>query len=320
MRLTLLSVVLLLAVGAGCGLAEVNLIAYERYIGTGSNREIWTIRPDGSNPMQLTSGYNDHLPVWSPDGTQLAISPGGDPYGTSVARVNADGSNRTTLATGTSLLGGWGPGSKIMYGKDTWSEPPQLWMMDGDGSNQTKLLDWAFPGCLSPDGSKFAYTQIAGAYESLYVRDLSGSGYGTPLVSSWVNALNPIWSPDGTKLAFNGNTGGSTGNDIYAINTDGTGLTQLTSTSEPDQRPTWAPDGTKIAFMREMSPVTGNWDLWVMGADGTGQVNITNTPDIGEAHPSWQPGSTPVPEVPTYALAALGALALGLVRLRRRGT
>lgn len=54
-----------------------------------------------------------------------------------------------------------------------------------------------------------------------------------------------------------------------------------------------APNG-KIAYVVcEYSVVTGSdtCDIWVMNPDGTGQTNITNTPDINESNPVWSPDS-----------------------------
>ena len=58
-----------------------------------------------------------------------------------------------------------------------------------------------------------------------------------------------VWSPDGTKIAFE-SIGEGDDTDIYVVNAaDGTGLTQLTSDGPSDDvDPVWSPDGIKIAF------------------------------------------------------------------------
>ena len=56
----------------------------------------------------------------------------------------------------------------------------------------------------------------------------------------------PAWSPDGSKLAF---TSGRTGNlEIYVMNANGSGQTQLTFDAELDSYPAWSPDGKFITF------------------------------------------------------------------------
>src|SRR5262249_32809346 len=59
-------------------------------------------------------------------------------------------------------------------------------------------------------------------------------------------ALEPQWSPNGTQIAFRG--GRTASAEIYTMNADGTGFTQLTSNSVKDYAPAWSPDGSLIAF------------------------------------------------------------------------
>ena len=49
-----------------------------------------------------------------------------------------------------------------------------------------------------------------------------------------------------------------------------------------DQLPDWRPDGGLIAYM------AGN-DIWVIRPDSTGQVNVTNTPNVQEYGTAWSP-------------------------------
>src|SRR3990172_10793822 len=83
------------------------------------------------------------------------------------------------------------------------------------------------------------------------------------------------------KIAFSSDRA-FLGADIYTMNPDGSGVSSLTSGG--GQVPAWSADGTKIAF-RDGS-VAG--DIWIMGAAGGGQTNLTNTPD-GETDPGWSP-------------------------------
>jgi len=70
---------------------------------------------------------------------------------------------------------------------------------------------------------------------------------------------------------------------------DGANAANITNTpTESEGGPVWSPDGNKIAFSRGDNYL---YDLWVMAADGSAQVNLTNAPGwlFG---PSWSPGGT----------------------------
>jgi len=52
--------------------------------------------------------------------------------------------------------------------------------------------------------------------------------------------------------------------------------------------PAWSPDGTRIAFTTWVGGRYGNSETYVMNADGTGPVNLTNHPDY-DSWPVWSP-------------------------------
>jgi TolB protein len=63
----------------------------------------------------------------------------------------------------------------------------------------------------------------------------------------------------------------STG-DVWAVNTDGSDVDNLTHSPARDAYPTWSPEGTRIVFSSNRA---GARDLWIMGADGTGLRRLT---------------------------------------------
>ena len=77
-------------------------------------------------------------------------------------------------------------------------------------------------------------------------RSLDGSaGKTTPLRAGAANWSNPLFSPDGRRLAMEIREGTS---DIWVYEWARDTLTRLTSDPVPDQKPVWTPDGRGIAF------------------------------------------------------------------------
>src|SRR6266487_2191196 len=111
----------------------------------------------------------------------------------------------------------------------------------------------------------------------------------------------PAWSPDGTKLAFMGQTPeGSENYEIYVVNADGTGLRRLTRSPGPDGWPAWSPDRRQILFASVRDDcayshaagckTTGDigpyHTLYVMHADGSHQARVS---DVFGQIADWAP-------------------------------
>jgi Tol biopolymer transport system component len=80
---------------------------------------------------------------------------------------------------------------------------------------------------------------------------------------------SPSWSADGRKIAF---TDGPC-SQVSTINSDGTNVTQLTSSSSCEivnQDPSWSPNGREIAFASNRD---GNYEIYKMNSDGSEQTS-----------------------------------------------
>jgi Tol biopolymer transport system component len=97
--------------------------------------------------------------------------------------------------------------------------------------------------------------------------------------------------PTSTGLAATGHIAFVRNADIYIMNADGSGVTQLTHTSAAAERqPAWSPDGKKLAFV---SNRVGNDEIYTMNADGTGVIRVTHD-TAGDSAPSWSPDGTKI--------------------------
>lgn len=124
-------------------------------------------------------------------------------------------------------------------------------------------------------------------------------------------AKDPAPSPDGARIAFVVSDETEWTGDIFVVNRDGTGLTQLTFAPEMDDQPAWSPDGSRIAFRSYRTQRDG--DIWVMDADGANPVNLTPDPLPGvwdERRPAWSPDGTLI----AFATNAAGSVCIWTMR------
>jgi Tol biopolymer transport system component len=75
---------------------------------------------------------------------------------------------------------------------------------------------------------------------------------------------------------------------VYTINPDGTGRRQLShvSTAHAAGAPDWPADSTKIVYESNQS---GDYRIWVMTADGSGQRRLTGDPGFADMEPARSP-------------------------------
>jgi len=140
----------------------------------------------------------------------------------------------------------------------------------------------------SRDGLAIAFETSRDGDDEIYEMNADGSA-PVNLTLRAGSDQQLTWSPDRKKVAFvstrNGQ-GDSVPGEIYVMAPDGSGTrTALTVSSGGSTSPAWSPDGTKIAFVTVRD---GNSEIYVMNADGSAPVNLTNNA-AADDHPVWSP-------------------------------
>ena len=246
-----------------------------------------------SEPLRLTKNPAvDQFPTVSPNGKEIAF------------QSNRDGNTEIY----------------VMEAKDDDG--------DGEGDNLRRLTNNAASDAQpawSPGGQKIAFQSTRdGSGSEIYIMDAEdkvknvtgdlgrdGNGDDTTRLTEAPGFDNfPVFSPDGSRIAFTSfrDVGGN--GEIYAMDAEdkdgdrnGDNPTRLTNDPARDTMPEFSPEGTnKIVFASNRVPsgtprvigTTPILDIWVMGANGDNPSNLTNEPDKNHQWPTWSPDGSKI--------------------------
>ena len=193
-----------------------------------------TNRP-GETPIIEYVAFGD--PKWSPDSRKISFFKNLD-NGKTLMTANADGSEMKQLGVTQISDVYWSPdSSKVVYAKleRAGGETGPLYIVNADGTGNKLIANSSYVGWYAdwhPTGSKLVYNKMIGALGYIAVINLDGSGEVT-----FGRGRYPVWSSDGTKIAFDRLNNTDNKMYIYEMNADGTGETLLTRGERPVYQP-----------------------------------------------------------------------------------
>jgi Tol biopolymer transport system component len=186
-------------------------------------------------------------------------------------------------------------GTQIVFSSDRAGSAYHIYLMNSDGSNQTRLTqsaaDDVYPAW-SPDGTRIAFQSYRDGNAEVYVMNADGSGQTNLTMSGDYDGM-PSWSPDGTKITFISRR--TNYYHVWVMNADGSQLVEL-SQQRYCEAPTWSPDGSYISYDAD-NDEDGWQELWYMLSDGSLQTLLAD-PSTNTTY--WANGWSPDGEFVTY--------------------
>lgn len=202
----------------------------------------------GIGERNLTS-FND----LNPNGTEIIVTKS-DGYQSDLYRIDMESGKETPITNDPKKSESWGAwcrlGRKIIHTEESLGSPSQLWIVDRDGSNNTRLgtsenvgtgKDW------NPLGLKVIYSaKNSKEKPDLWMIDWYGTNQ-TQLTDTSYGEWNPSFSPDGKRIVYVSDEGGSP--ELWLRDIQGSYRVKLTENlGITDAYPKWSPEGSKIVF------------------------------------------------------------------------
>jgi TolB protein len=238
--------------------------------------QLFVMRADGSEALQVSRASSFHSPAWSPDGRSIAFRRRVSVDGTNgelntaseVGLMSPDGTEQVTLVADESRPDNvlpfrtfdgptWSPdGRSLAFASKRDSPDWAVWTMSRSGAQQRRLmpdLDQPHynPSWARHDASKLAFVANIEGVQDVWLVDVlqptQRQNLTLDLAERILNPDSPAWSPDGKRLAFSAQArGGGDDHEIYVLDLSTRELARLTDNDAEDVTPAWSPDGTSL--------------------------------------------------------------------------
>ncbi len=272
------------------------------------NFELFAMGTDGSDARQLTSDsrYDSWGARLSPDRRTIVFSraPAGvhdrDPTKTSLWAVGSDGSGGVELRPkgldGWGLLGHpeWAPDGNALVMVGGSRVNAQIFTTDAMGQ-QARSVTGERPGTnidpsFTPDGRSIVFVGCPQAFctpssYEIYSIPVDG-GAAERLTTDRLPDFDPVYSPDGSQLAWLTNISGGTSGvwDVRIRDASGK-IRRLIEDTGITSRPNYAADGTAI-FMHRKAPDADRFSIYSVAPDGRNSTNLTPATAANDEYPS----------------------------------
>ncbi|HEU4464457.1 MAG TPA: carboxypeptidase regulatory-like domain-containing protein [Gemmatimonadota bacterium] len=223
------------------------------------------------------------------------------------------------------------PPTTGLTGRIAFERAGQIMILDLEGGSLFPFLEGLAPSW-SADGRRLVYQRPGcpdrslppyAACDDVWVVNSDGSGLSPITSYEWVMDQDPIWSPDGSKVAFVRFVHGPDQSYLVVADVDPPSALwseAVLSSWWPYARPTWSPDGNRIAFTCQGPPPRWEFDICVVSANGdfgySGGFYLTDklmNDTWTDSDPAWSPGGAWI-AFTTDRDATDGRSSIGLIR------
>lgn len=203
-----------------------------------------SLRDDGAYQVEISQGGSLQNPVWSPDGQSILVTQFQNGY-------NGEPADLLTI--------------------DLRSNGVRTLVSDGSGNINSPGASW------NEQTGQIVFSSSRDPHDEIFIIGAESAPGGEVRITDRgeMVAYEATFSPDGESIVFESHRLDVEGNGVITrYKVDGTeAYRMLTGVNDDSRQPNWSPMGDLIVYQ---SFSEGQWDIWVMDADGTARRRVTS--------------------------------------------